>query len=464
MKNFTATLTILAAGLLAGFLSARAQDQGYNQIAPKPAPPVAPGGQVTTPPLPKAPVNDSRLVLKKLKALVFVPSPEAVDHGGREANEPIVLAKVNLPDETAFRKLVTPYVGKPFTRGQMNALITSIVVFYRQYDRPIVDVIVPVQKITNGVIQIVILEGKVGEVTVAGNRWFPSGEIRNGLQIQSGDSIRASRMQADLDWINQNPFHSSDLVYEPGRKLGDTNLILQTKDRFPARFYAGYEDSGNAATGFDRYLTGLNWGDAFGLGLGQQLDYQYTTSGNGEGLQAHSGSYMIPLPWHHNLTFFGSYADTKGSIPPLVDLTGTTYQVSGRYDIPLPILTWPSVLTYRETVGAGFDYKYNKNSLLFGGAPVPGTLYDVDQFVLTYNGAETDVYGQTTVNEQLYLSPGNWGGNNNDAAFNAAHTGATSDYVYNTIVLERLTRLPADFTLVLRGTVQSSNGNLAPSE
>ncbi len=76
----------------------------------------------------------------------------------------------------------------------------------------------------------------------------------------------------------------------------------------------------------------------------------------------------------------------------------------------------------------------------------------------------TDPYGQTTINESLYYSPGNWGGNNNDAAFDASHPGATSGYVYDTISLQRVTRLPEDFSLLLRGTLQFSNGNLTPSE
>ena len=38
------------------------------------------------------------------------------------------------------------------------------------------------------------------------------------------------------------------------------------------------------------------------------------------------------------------------------------------------------------------------------------------------------------------------------------------NYVYDNLALERLTRLPGDWSVILRGTVQVSNGNLAPSE
>ncbi len=267
----------------------------------------------------------------------MVPNPQAVATGGTQASG-IVLRGVKVPAPRSFNARLQPYLGQTLTRGKLNALIADVITFYRQHDRPIVDVIVPQQEITNGVVQLVVLEGRVGSISVAGNRWFSSNELGAGVRLQSGDAISSRQLQADLDWLNQNPFHTTDVVYHPGHSLGETDIVLQTTDRFPVRFYGGYEDSGNAATGFDRYEAGFNWGDAFGLGLGQQLNYQYTTSGDGESLAAHAGSYVIPLPWRHTLTFFGSYADTKGEVPPLLDIKGRSYQISGRYGIPLPTL------------------------------------------------------------------------------------------------------------------------------
>jgi len=442
-------------------LGTLASAQDFSREGPKAVTPVATPGTVST----SAPVvlpDDSVVLLKELKGVVFVPSPKDIATGGTDAHG-VVTSKVNVPDPQKFTARVQTYLGKTLTKGKLNALIADVISYYRQHDHPIVDVIVPQQEITSGVVQLVILEGHVGSVTVAGNRWYSSKELRSYVRLKPGDSISSHRLQSDVDWMNQNPFHSSDVVYHPGKSLGDTDIVLQTQDRFPIRFYTAYEDSGNAETGFDRYEAGFNWGDAFHLGQGQQLNYQYTTSGDGQSLRAQAGSYVIPLPWRHTLTFFGTYADTKGDIPPLINIVGRSYQISGRYAMPLPTLT-VSALTLKETFSLGFDYKYNKNSLEFGGAGAGTTLVDVDQFVAAYDGTLTDPYGQTTLDESAYFSPGNWGGNNNDAAFNASHTGANSHYIYDTLSLQRLTRLPANFSLVLRATLQYSDGNLTPSE
>ena len=459
--------TIQAAGttlsllfLSGACLCAQAPDNGH--VAPKPVPQVEPPSAVPAPPAKaQTAVSGNEVLIAHLKGLVFVPTPAAIDKQGTKVRG-ILLKGVAVPSERAFRHLASSYLGQQITGDKLNSMINDIILYYRNHDRPVIDVIVPEQEITNGSLQVVLLEGKLGKITVAGNRWFSNSEIAAGVPIQPGQSIRQSQLQGDLDWLNQNPFRTTDLVYHPGADLGQTDLVLQTHDRFPLRVYAGYEDSGNAPTGFDRYLAGFNYGDLFGVG--QQLNYQYTTSGDGESLRAHSGSYVIPLPWHNTLTFFGNYVDTKGDVPPLIGLIGRSYQISGRYGIPLPTLTFSQEVNYKSEFSFGFDYKYNNNSLEFGGLSSGKTLYDIDQFVMGYTGTENDPYGQLTVNNQLYVSPGGWGGNNNDAAFNAAHEGATSDYVYNTLILQRLTKLPDDWTLVLRGTLQTSNANLMPSE
>ena len=451
-------MLILAGSSALLALAAYAQD--YPLIAPKPVPPVEPAGKVSSRPAPQA-VPENTVLVARLKGIVIVPTPDQVVKNGLSV-EGIEIRNVPVPDPDGFRTLLDSYLGGAFTRGQLNQLISRIVIYYRRHDRPVVDVIVPEQDITAGTIQLIVLEGYVGKITTTGNHWFSDQEIRDGIRLKPGDSIRASKLLDDLDWLNANPFRATDAIYRPGDQLGATDLVLQTQDRFPLRVYGGYEDSGNAATSFGRCEAGLNWGNAFGLG--EQINYQYTTSCDGDSLRAHSGSYIIPLPWRNTLTFFGSYADTRGDVPPYVGINGKSYQMSARYSVPLPTQRKGSLSSYKASVTAGFDYKYNNNSLEYGGLPAGGTLYDVAQFVLGYNGILTDSHGQTTLDLEFYYSPGHWIGNNTDAAFGAAHTLATSNYVYGTLFFERLNRLPAQWSLVLRGTFQLSNANLVPSE
>ena len=68
------------------------------------------------------------------------------------------LKDVTPPAPEHFATRYLPYLGQPVTRGKLNELVKSIIVYYREHDRPVVDVAVPAQDITNGVLQIVVLE------------------------------------------------------------------------------------------------------------------------------------------------------------------------------------------------------------------------------------------------------------------------------------------------------------------
>jgi len=459
MMNKRSALTGFLAVVLTG-AALHAQNQSYDQFAPKPVPPAplsaAEGPVANT----NVAGSSDEILLPVLRGLVFVGQPEEVEARKAKTTPGIAFAAgLIVPAASAFRDLAAPYVGQPLTRGRLNTLITAIIVHYRTHDRPVVDVIVPEQDIAGGVVQILLLESRVGAVTVTGNRWFSDREIRGYFHVQPGNQISAATMRADLEWANQNPFHTSDVVYQPGAAVGTTDIVLQTQDRFPVRVYAGYEDSGNTQTGFDRYLAGFNWGDAWHAGLGQQLNYQYTTSADLRGLEAHSASYVIPLPWHHTLTLFGNYVTTQGQVPPYISLAGRSYQLSGRYTIPLR-----AIGDYKHTFGVGFDFRYNHNSLQFGDIPLTSIPVVVRQFVLTYDASLRDQRGVTSLSAQGYLSPGDWGSHNDDGTFGGSHTYATSKYDYVNLTLSRLTRLPHEWSLFLRGMLQVSDGNLVPSE
>lgn len=435
--------------------------QDYQHLAPKsPTPP--PPGQITEPEPPLGNGKEAQtLLLPELKGLVFLPSPDQVKAEGITGKTGVDLSRVSVPDPNEYQKLALPYIGKKLTKGKLDQLIRETVIYYRSHDHPVVDVIVPEQDITNGVVQILLLEGRVGHVSASGNRWFSSNILTGDLRVAPNETISAASLQSDLDWINQNPFRSSNLIFSPGAGLGQTDLQLQVKDRFPLRVYTGYENSGNMFTGYDRYLAGFNWGNVFGLD--HQLNYQYTTSDDFERLQGHAGSYIIPLPWRHNLTFFGSYSESAIDLDPF-NMTGRSWQVSTRYEIPFQTFNIQDVGRLHQSVTAGFDYKASNNNIGFGGASIFNSTSDILQWNAAYKASLTDPYGVTAFNLSVTYSPGNLTSNNTNAVFLTQRAGASAEYAYETLMAERTTKLPWDFSWILRGTVQSSDGNLLGSE
>ena len=452
MSRRPATFTLIALALT---LSGRAQT--YDQVAPK-TPPVAPVA-LPAPALPAAATaaDDDRILVPMLSGLSFLADPEAFRSDGGMPPGLHVSGEVLLATGE-FTALVTPCLGRPLTRRLLNDLTRDVVLYFRQHGRPVVDVLVPEQNIASGNVQILVVEGRLGEVRVEGSKWFTVEQIAGAVRAPRGEIIEGSPLIADMAWINRNPFRQTDLVFMRGKQAGTTDVVLRTHDRYPLRVYAGYEDAGNALTGYDRLLAGVNWGNAFGWD--QQLNYQLTASPDFKKLVAHSGSYIIPIPsLRHTLTLFGSYAESQPELDDTFALAGRSWQASARYRLPLPSRSgWTNEFT------AGADFKRSNNNLSFGGSQVFDEETDVIQAILAFGTRHADKRGTTTAEFSLALSPGGLTDGNQTGPYETARAGAQPDYIYGWLEIERVTKLSAGWTWVARGIAQLSSANLLGSE
>lgn len=402
------------------------------------------------------------LTIPKLNGVIIVKSEGEVKKEGAPATTGLVVRDIPLLQGKDFAAVVAPYLGQPMSENKIRDLEDDIVLYCRSKNRPLVDVILLDQAIQNGVIQLWLLEGKVGRVIVEneGHKWFKDAFILSEIRLRHDDSLDAAKLQSNLDWLNRNPFREVSAQFKQGQPIGHADVVLKVRDQFPLRGYVGYEDTGARFVGEDRFLAGFNWGNAFGLD--HQLNYQYTTDTDFKLVKAHSASYVAPLPWHHTLTFFGSYVDANadfGAVAPGTSSKGLSYQASMRYSAPLPV-----VGKYQHEVSGGLDFKRSNNNFEFGGTTSLPSDTHVLQAELGYSGLMPDAFGQTSFGLEGYYSPGGLTDNNNDLHFNQLRQKAKAHYLYGRLSAQRVTRLPYDFTLVIKGTAQASNQRLLPSE
>ncbi len=434
--------------------------QTYEQVAPK-TPAVAAVPALPEPPGADAPATaaDDRVLVPVLRGLEFVANPDA---GRRDpvAVEGLRITGIALLETAEFRALATPYLGRPLTLRALNRLTRDVVIYFRRHGRPVVDVLVPEQNVSTGTVQILVVEGRLGRVRVEGNKWFTAGQISSAIRARPGEVIAGGPLLADIAWINGNPFRQVDLVFTRGSKPGETDVVLRTYDLRPLRLYTGYEDSGNALTGFDRVLLGVNWGNAFDRN--EQLNYQLTASPDLEKLVAHSGSYIVPLAaWRHTLTVFGSYAESRPVLAGgLFALDGRAWQAGARYRLPLASGSTAST----RALTLGVDVKRSNNNLAFGGTRIFAAENDVIQGNAVFSASHPDLHGMTSGEFTLAVSPGGLTTGNRTRAYQAARSFARPDYVYARFELERRTKLPAGLFWITRGTAQLASANLLGSE
>lgn len=402
---------------------------------------------------------DEQILVDRLNALILFDDVAEFDRSTQVRASGIELEKLDTEDKAALEKLLHTFLSKPITLKLLDEINQSIVEFYRLNDRPIVDVFAPEgQDITDGVVKIVVIFGRRGEVSVEGSDHFSPESILDQIRIGAGDVLSESALRAELDWFNQNPFRKVNLIMQRGQEFGTTDLVFDVTGRRPYRFYGGLEDSGTGLTGKERWFSGFNWGNVFGLN--HQLNYQFTSAFDIDVLNAHSFSYIAPLPWRHTLDIFGAYVESAPDITSTgFTIEGQSWQLGARYRIPMK-----NFHSLRHDIQLGYDFKRSNNNLEFGSVSVFSSFTTVSQFVLGYKANLADKLGTTQAGLKLFISPGDMFSDNTDVKFTASRADASSDYMMLRFNVERLTRLPVNFSWYTEFSLQASNENLLGSE
>lgn len=473
---FLAAATAMAALLLPGFASAQAPagtapGQATELLAPKlPAPAAAP--TLTAPTEGRSPAaqgaSGQAVLLPALKGLVFVAGAKALapDGVGPAAAGPSGVAAPGLPllKDPKFLAQMRAYIGKPLRQADLDRVREAVRAWYVAHRRPFVEVVAPPQNINSGVVQVVVSEYRLGEIHVTGARYFSNSLILAPVDLKPGRTIDLDQLQDNIDRLNENPFLSVDAAFKPGAAPGTTDLELRAKDRLPVRVYAGYDNQGVPTLDRDEWNAGVNWGNAFGTG--QIVSYQYTRAFNGR-FTSHSASDVIRLDNTDKLLVFGNYAIMRSAaylqsfLGPLeFDSEGHAAQASVRLVHTLP--RWEGITGH---IQIGYDYKSTDNNSFFGqlqlGAP---SLMETHQFLVVYDGLETDRLGSTAIENDFIWAPGGLTAHDNTADFQRLVAGAKADYRYDRLSATRTTRLPLDFSLIGRAIIQRSSAILPNSE
>lgn len=431
----------------------------------RPNPPVPGRSAPELPPFPNNPVQGSTdELVKELKGIMIIDHESQI----QDPIKPFEGIKIHPgADLTAatqkdFKYVLKPYVGQPITIRALNEMAKNIVLYYRDYKQPVVEVnIPPGQDITDGIVQVVITEARIGQIQFRGNCYFDDCMLLEQSWLRPGQRIYEPCLQQELVWYNKNPFREVGVKIEPGDIAGTTDIIYEVKEQRPIRFYAGYEDTGTRATGLERLVFGVNLGNAFGRD--QQLSYQYTTDADlGGAIGVHSLVYSKPIFENRDtLTVFGSWADISSQVPggPGLNNEGRAWQVSSRYYHTL------CENKYRtDTMHFGIDFKGTNSDLDFGGTTISANDVHVVNLMAGINSIQRYEDGQTMYGGDIFVSPGHLLTNNTTDAFNPLRSGARSTYAYIRAHLERLYDINTRSDFVIRANGQIASYKLLPTE
>ncbi len=411
----------------------------------------------------------------KLKGVLLAGNRSDLAHADLTQDSGVQVVGIDLPGsiEELECALIPLYEDQRLSSDTLLSIKEEIIRYYQRNNRPVVTVEIPEQEVKQGIVQLIVIESRLGNVVCEGNKHFRSGQLSRYIDLKCGEPIQTDILLNDVAFMNRNQFRRTDVLFSPGYCENTTDIHLLTKDRLTWRFYTGGDNTGNDFTGNARWFGGFNWGNVFGLD--HTFSYQYTASSDFHEFQSHTLNYNIPLfHIHHTMVLFGgvSFVHPKLSslnsqVQPSIgkfQSEGTTGQASFRYQIPFGKL-W---LAQIGQFDFGFDYKYIDNNLAYittNSVPLLFRTVNLFQFVVGFDYGADKGPNQFAFSVDVYASPGEFIAKGTNSDFNNLRNRAKNQYLYARGYLKKTIHMPFEwcyFLFVLRG--QMASGVLLPSE
>jgi hemolysin activation/secretion protein len=192
--------------------------------------------------------------------------------------------------ETQLQAIVQPRVGKPVSYDDLQAIAGEINALYRQLNLLTARAILPPQRISEGIVRIDLVEGKLGRVSVEGNAAMRQSWIGDWLGLTPEQPLDTRELERRLELFNHVNDTRLDARLRPGETFGHTDLLVQAQEppRYRLRLFADNE----AAPSIGRNEVGFNGAINNLLGLGDRLGVFYTHS---SGVDSGALDYSLPV-------------------------------------------------------------------------------------------------------------------------------------------------------------------------
>ena len=315
-------------------------------------------------------------------------------------NPHFLLQKINFEGNTKIpseelEKLGLEVLGEDVFFDELLEVCQKVTNYYRAKGYLTSYATVPPQRIVDGVATIRIVESKVGEMNIEGEKWTREWYLRHIIMgkagLREGDVFNAKNLQRAMKEINKEDYVQVQTEVERQAE-GDENttITLNVRDRFPVNLNFSYDDYGRSYTGSQRvsFLVGMD--NLTGLG-----DKIYGGTILSSGATGWMAGYSLPVSSYGTRLSF-DFSDSH------VRLGGPykNLNVKGNAQSYFFKLTQPIIQTAKSDLifYTGYDYVNANTSANIAGNPLRLSNYNLNVWRSGLYGMTDDNYGRWLVN------------------------------------------------------------------
>ena len=256
----------------------------------------------------------------------------------------------DLVEETVY-----PFVGPDKTSDDVEHARAALEALYQSNGFATVSVTIPPQHISQsgGVIELQVIERRVGRLRVVGARYFLPSDVRAGApSVQPGTVPNMNDVTRDLTTLNTLPDRQVTPSLKAGRRADTVDVDLKVDDTLPLHGSLELNNRYNADTTPLRLNASLTYGNFFQRGDSATISYQVAPE-NVRDAEVTSASYLFHIP-DSKLSLLLSYLHSNSNVTALgtTDVAGRGTSAGFRVLIPLG-----STSSFSHSLSIGWDYK-----------------------------------------------------------------------------------------------------------
>jgi hemolysin activation/secretion protein len=363
-----------------------------------------------------------------------------------------------------LQNLLLDLNGKSLTFDQMQLAADRIKDFYNAKGFFLAQAIIPKQEIKDGVLIIIINEGKLDskEPYKINKKDLRISEQRVKAYMDDAlkDNFLKESVERGLLNINDNPGVRTSLTLEPGIDPGSTKMILDVNEGPLIQGSASVDNYGNRYTGDLRATASVDFNNP--TGIGDQIGILGTKAIEGD-LELKKIFYNFPIGTDGlRAGAFYSVVDFKIGKELKTNPTSTGKAENANLNLKYPI--------YRSTANSLLtNFNYDKKYLYNTNAGSVTSDKELDNYTLGFTYQKIDQfigggYTQANINftrGDLDLSkvPSSLSGDQGTSGYKT-----NGSFNKQNIQLSRIQQLPEKFTLNFVGDAQFASKNLDTSE
>jgi hemolysin activation/secretion protein len=381
--------------------------------------------------------------------------------------ERIFVRKINVTNSTVFstedlNPVLQSFEGRELTLGEARQVADAITQLYlnKGYVNSRAVPITQEFNTTNGVLKIIVIEGRLSEIVIQGTRRLTPSYLCSRIRLGTGVPFNTGKLEEQLKLLRLDPlFANVEASLRPTGKVGQSVLIVRVEEA--NSFISSFSIDNYSAPSVGSERLGIALGHRNLTGMGDQLLGNYYRSTTG-GSDSFDFTYQIPLNALNGTLQLRAAPNRNEVTQAPFDQLG----IRGSQDLYEINYRQPLVRSPRQefALSLGFSYQSGQTFLFndlpnpFGIGPNQDGVSRTSVIKFAQDFVKRDSQGAWSLRSQFNLGTGLF-----DATINNAPipNGIFLSWLGQ---LQRVQQLSENHLLLVQGDLQLTPNSLLPSQ